>query len=657
VGKARSPWQRVEVLLQPQIALAELALTPPAYSRLPPRRFAAGAEDLAGLTATAVVLEVTSNRPLLDGTAVLHPGGSLDETALASGTRTGPRSLAFSWTLAQSGTVEVVVRDPQGTACRQALVLRQRLIPDAPPGVVLSEPGDHVLATPTVVVPLAGRAEDDLGLSRVEWVRTVVGYRDRAALIGPTAPTRTLDLHEPLDLGALGVEPGQVLEIYAEARDSNPALTGVGASNVCRIQVISTEEYATLVRARTTLEEFRGRFREVAERLQAVRTALERLQQAAAAAPGDPARAAALTAARQAAQDAAAALETLAADFPAFDLEARLAPELKRLAGVLQGQAERLGQTSADSPNLATLAGQLLSELGAAGAGPGQLAQDAETAARVAEVMACASRFRELVRRQTEIVGRLRRYSSQERVPDSEAGALAVVGQLQRENRESLVNLVADLRRRAGELPADFASLATSAMAFAAQLEALEVPAVMDQAVQAAEACQGVAAHRAAQLALERLEQLLSDCQGHAFGSLCQGELTFSVPRDLRSTLSQLLASLAMQMGQGGGAGMGALGSAGWGGSGQGGAMAGAQSLLNVPVYGPPRLSSPAATAGGGSGPGRDQPGTAMARVSVTEPETAGAGQQATPHGQVLPMEQVPPKYAAAVRRYFSSGP
>jgi hypothetical protein len=656
LGKARSRWQRVEVLLQPQIALAELTLTPPAYARLPVRQFPAGADELAGLAETGVRLQITSNRPLLDGAAVLRPDGTSDELPLATGSPHGPRALAFTWSLRQSGAIEVTIRDLQGTPCRQPLRLRQRLLPDAPPEVVLTEPGEHVLATPSVVVPFRGRIEDDLGLSRVEWIRTVVGYRDRAEPAGPQSAGRILEVAAPLDLGALGVQPGQLLDVYIEARDSNPALTGVAASSVCRIQVISEDDYAAFVRARTTVAEFQAKFQALTARLQAARTALEALRDAAAQAPGDPKRGDALAAAREATQAAADTVRQLAADFAAYEIEERLRPELQRLAGQLDSQATRLGQTAPDSPDLGALANDLLAELGAAGEGAARLAQAGDEAARVAELMACAGRYREVVRRQAEIAGRLRRYSNQERVLEADRGVLASLAALQRENRAALTALVADLHSKAAALPQDYASLAESAVQFADKVEAIDIEWLMDQADAAAQGGRGTEAHHAAQLALERLEQLLSDCDGSPFGDLCGGEITFTVPRDLGATLAQLLAGLSMQMGLGGGAAPGSVGK-GPGGAGPVGTMAGGQSLLNVPAYGPTRLTLAAPGSGGGVGEGPGRPGQALVAATLPRPEPAGGSAASRPHGNTLPMEQVPPKYAAAVRRYFSGSP
>jgi hypothetical protein len=650
VGRARSPWQRVEVLLQPQIALAEVTLTPPAYSRLAPRRFAAGTEDVRALAGSSITLTVTSNRPLLDGTAVLRVDGARDATALATGRPSGPRTVGFDWRLACRGTVEVVVRDLQGTACRQPLRLRQALVPDVPPEVTLTEPGEYVLATATATVPLAGRAEDDLGLKRVEWVRTVVGYRDRAALIGPQTVTRALELQEPLDLAGLGVQPGQVLEIYAEARDTNPALTGVGTSSVCRVQVISTDDYKAMVRARTTLAEFSARFREVSERLQAVRQALEALHRAAAGEADAPTRAEALATARDAVRTAAREFRRLAADFAAFELEEKLVPVLEKAAGQLERQAEKLDGATADAPGLEALAAALAAELSPASAEADRLALDADTLAQLATIMGGVTRFREIVRRQTEIAGRLRRYSNLDRVPETEAGALETLIRAQLDNQQALGTLLTDMRSWVEQVPAEFPELAASLQQFANRVEALQVLAAMEAAAAAADARRGVEAHRAAQLALERLQQLLTEPGNGHDGNA--GPFRFNVPANLTQTLAQLLAAMGQQLGGGMGAAAGLLGA---GAAGDAGSLSPAQSLLNVRTFGPTRLSAAADTQARGRGRGRGGagPGSAVA----AEPEAAATAPTGPARGEVLPWEQVPPRYADAVRRYFAAGP
>ena len=54
------------------------------------------------------------------------------------------------------------------------------------------------------------------------------------------------EISNRLDLAQLGVEPGDVLELMVEATDTNPDLTGIGASDIARVQIIGEDEYGEM---------------------------------------------------------------------------------------------------------------------------------------------------------------------------------------------------------------------------------------------------------------------------------------------------------------------------------------------------------------------------------------------------------------------------
>ena len=140
-----------------------------------------------------------------------------------------------------------------------------------------------------------------------------------------------------LDLAKLGVEPGQVIELVAEAADTNPDLSGIGASDVARIQIISEEEYAEMVRLRTTLAAFRERFeavdRKAAELLKEVEAAREamkdgKMEEAQAAET--------MRELKRKVKELAGGLQELAGAFAAYDLEKKLASTAAEMADTLE---------------------------------------------------------------------------------------------------------------------------------------------------------------------------------------------------------------------------------------------------------------------------------------------------------------------------------
>ena len=119
-----------------------------------------------------------------------------------------------------------------------------------------------------------------------------------------------------------------------DASDHNPSLLGQGSSEISRIRIISEDQYAEYIRAKTTIDQFASRFEAARDAMDDARDALEKLREAAG--KGDPeAIGKAAEEAAKAHEKAAELLDRIAGDFPAFELE-------KRLQDLAEKQAEDL---------------------------------------------------------------------------------------------------------------------------------------------------------------------------------------------------------------------------------------------------------------------------------------------------------------------------
>ena len=277
-GHARSPWIQVDVMRQPRFENVMIKVTPPAYTRLPPKEFAPGTSDLVAAAGSQIEARITSNRPFSGGTVTLTPPRSLSRDApdSLSVRAHGERGITLRWKAKGPAVVRIDLKDITGAHSAQPVEFEQKLLPDEPPVVALESPAGVVLATPESEVPFKMEVEDDFGIARVDLVRKLTGFRDRGRTLAEDADERSFAVNERIHLAHLGVAPGQTLEFYGEARDHNPTLMGIGSSPIGRIQVISHEEYADLIRARTTLKEFQERFAALNEAVESVREKLAR---------------------------------------------------------------------------------------------------------------------------------------------------------------------------------------------------------------------------------------------------------------------------------------------------------------------------------------------------------------------------------------------
>ena len=655
-GHARSRWQSVELLLDPQVVAARLRLVPPAYSGLKPREFLAGDQKLEGLKGTRVELELTSNRPLSRGGLTLRAKRAGAEVASIDGSKTGLHGLLFRWSLDQPAELEAAIVDVRGTRNQRRFALEQFVMPDEPPRAALTEPAGFSLATPRAHLPLAGYAEDDLGLTRVEFVRAVVGYRDRTQPIGPDGVQRHLTFTNELDLGRLGVEPGQELELYLEAFDSNPAMSGVSASEIARVEIIADEDYAEMLRAKVRTQEFLDRYRAAQSVVAELKRKLKEFQDALAAGGlSEEQRKQRWAEARELNDKAARLFRQMAGDFPAYDAETSMNELLGQMASTLEEHAQWMASPPAFAEGYGRTVSNMLDRLGGYDQPMQAQLQKAEEIARIARLMELSIRYRELVAAQERLVRRLERESDAARMRDS--ALFRLMHRNETEIHNALIEFRDALRERAGDLTEDYAELKDSALQFAAKVDELEIPDLTAQAAAAAQNEDGAKLNRQASLALERMRSLLSSCKGGGggFGGLVNCELRFKVPAECRPTLQQMLGGWKMGRGIGKGRGTGLAGM-GLEGSGDDGYAMDGYSPLNVPTYGPQRTGLSGMTPSGEGGTQGVGSGRPAAGIAENAREAMGGTMPVDMERKAVLPEKVPEKYRDALKKYFGGG-
>jgi hypothetical protein len=220
-GDSVSPEYPLVAYVPPEVAGLSLRLIPPAYSGLPELRQSTA--PITALRGTRARVELSGNVPL--GRAELR---------LTNGTVVALKSAGSNlWqgelTVSTDSEYSLVIADRHGrpsagNATRHPI----RALPDLPPKVDITEPGEDIRADPDEVVPLKIAASDDFGLESITLVFHVLGgpeqrleVRDRHTKEGQTLGAAVLRLRD------LQLKPYDVISYFAEARDNN-TLDGPG---------------------------------------------------------------------------------------------------------------------------------------------------------------------------------------------------------------------------------------------------------------------------------------------------------------------------------------------------------------------------------------------------------------------------------------------
>ncbi len=663
VGRARSPWHTVEVRLEPRVTAAEVRITPPAYTGQPTIAFSLGEGECKAITGSQIDVTLTSNRPVGGGSLTLLPKQPLNKEVLPIvGTIESTHRIRFTWALTDSALAQFTLEDILGTPLAKPLEIDQIAMPDVPPVATITSPESRILATPNSEIPFAAEIEDDLGLTKTSWIRSLAGYRDRSRLMAQGKLGKRHEMEETVALAPLGAEPGQTLEFVVEGMDENPTLMGIGTSDPVQIQIISQDDYAELIRLRTTLDEFTARYDALAQALEKARAGLEAVESAQF--PHD-----ALKEAMKVHEEAAKTFDSVAKDFQAFDSEAALSEMAQETAQKLREQLRNMDQlTRAPDPLVVRREARALREaLGGAQEAMDAEMEKADQFKAVGRVMEMAATFQKILRDQESLAKRTEAIAKEvsqgimANVP--QLGALARV---QRENREALEAFTKELRKRAEALPQEFESLGEQALRFAETVETLDVAPAMGMAAQRADAGDSYEAASNAALALQLLQRVLterkqSQCQ---FAGMCQGGMPkFEIPQDMTATMEQLLKAMLGRLGKpGGGEGQqpgqaGGSGGMGLGLAGSDGRYMPGFHQLRLPMFGPARLRFQAPAPGMGNRSGRGGQGGRGSGGSAATVENERATLEALRHQETgqSGAEAVPERYREAVKRYFSN--
>jgi hypothetical protein len=164
-----------------------------------------------------------------------------------------PRTAAGELTLVSDGAFRISLQSagPDRVTAPNAFSGRIVLVQDGRPHVHIVRPAANTVAGPDAHVPVEIEAESSAGISRLELHRILNRGQDDIQTFGQAVPApnpNSMDRLTHLDLKAMHVRPGDVLEYYATAFDTNPQAMQNADSKRFWVQVVTDADYATAMR-------------------------------------------------------------------------------------------------------------------------------------------------------------------------------------------------------------------------------------------------------------------------------------------------------------------------------------------------------------------------------------------------------------------------
>jgi hypothetical protein len=256
---------RIGVVLTPQLDKAFVRVAPPEYTGIKPEEKPYLFKDVQALEGSEVRFRLQSNRPLREGTLEITAGDApAQRVALQN---TSEKELAGSFTARDSGRMRFSLVDASGLPSQGDFEGALTVTHDLPPEIRITNPEEDSFVAMDFKLQAQLEASDDYGLREVRFFRGLNGVFSAPKIFG--YHTITHDSRETVDFNfaELGIQPGDVVSLYAEALDNAPQ-PHLARSRMVRLQVISVEDYNNFLREQGDIADAEAKYSALNDDLQ-----------------------------------------------------------------------------------------------------------------------------------------------------------------------------------------------------------------------------------------------------------------------------------------------------------------------------------------------------------------------------------------------------
>jgi hypothetical protein len=220
----RSPIHSVKVMDLARVERIDVQYNFPAYAGMAPQ-IAENEGDISALKGTKIDLKIHCSRPAHSAHLLFD-----DQTTLEL-SPSGAQDFSGSFSLRRSGSYLVWIAESREKNHAGSSEYEIEAIEDTPPKVVISRPMRDVRATSVEEVFSEIKAEDDIGIGRLELRYSVNGSSEKIVrLTGENSRTPSVVATHTFFLEEFGLQPGDLISYYGKAWDNNN-VTGPGTSS------------------------------------------------------------------------------------------------------------------------------------------------------------------------------------------------------------------------------------------------------------------------------------------------------------------------------------------------------------------------------------------------------------------------------------------
>ncbi len=236
----RSPTHFLQVYDLARVERIDLTYNFPAYTGMTPQ-VVENEGDISALKGTKVDLAVQLNQPAHSARLLFDDQATLDLSASGSQNFTG------SITLQHSGSYVVQLAESAGKLYAGSSEYDIEVIEDKQPKVTVTKPMRDVRATNVEEVFSEVKAEDDIGMGKVELRYSVNGGSEKTINLHSGSPNESaVTAAHTFFLEEFDLQPGDLISYYAKAWDNNDVTgPGTASSDIYFIEIRPFEQKYT----------------------------------------------------------------------------------------------------------------------------------------------------------------------------------------------------------------------------------------------------------------------------------------------------------------------------------------------------------------------------------------------------------------------------
>ena len=585
-----SKQRHLQVLLTPKLEKALVRVTPPAYTGLKAEETPFDFKNLKALAGSEVRFRLESNRPLREGSLeVIKSANDIQRVPLALD---GDHAVAGEFAAKDSALLKFELTDADGIASEDNWQSSFIVTHDLPPEIQITSPNKDCFVAFNFKAEAQIEANDDYGLKVVRIHRALNQVYSAPKVI--TYDKIVRNAHESLvfSFADLGVKPGDVISLFAEAIDTAPE-SHLARSETINLTVITEEDYNGFLREQNDISDIETKYTDLVDQLNDLVEQQKKLGEAADQLRDEIRRAdekqkAALEQALdkllarqneldQKLQKTADQMDKFVRDQPLYDVEAEFQKALQQRAQEIRDSAAANGKTAQDvaqrsSPpsGLRQLDPQMAQDLkrasdeqieklsGTEQQAEKEMVQTVQDMALMQEMLKDFTRFKDLYQTQQALSEQTRAYNHAEQLSREDQLALKDLAATEKDVADQLRDLEQKLRSDSKEAQKLFPKAAQSAKDLAEKMQDARMQVLADQATDKMLAGEGENSFQLSDRLRSEMEKLFGECQSQ--GGQQQEELDtyLKLQRGMNPgrTFSQMMQSHKFGNGQGKSQGM-----------------------------------------------------------------------------------------------------